>query len=228
MDEKAGSLYDFGPLAAGYDRWYDGPLGKMYDRMEKEAVAKLLPPAGRGERLLEVGCGTGHWSAWFGSLGYEVTGVDISAEMVEVARARGPAGCTFQVADARRLPFDDASFDVVAAMATLEFVTDAEAVVKEMFRCVKPTGRVVVGTLNRDAPLNRNRVEQGNEPYASARLLSPIELKRLLEPYGRVRMRVAVKESQHRWLKRLRELRELLTLSWGRSKAVFLAAEVHT
>ena len=227
MGEETGSVYDFGSLAAGYDRWYDGPIGKMYDRMEKSAVAKLLPPAGPGGRLLDIGCGTGHWSAWFASLGYEVTGIDISGKIVEVARSRGHARCTFEVADARRMPFDDASFDTVATMATLEFVTDAEAVVKEMFRCVNPTGRVVVGTLNREAPLNRNRVEQGKEPYASARLLSPVELKRLLEPYGRVRMRVAVKESEHRWLKRLRELRELLTLSWGHSKAVFLAAEVH-
>lgn len=55
-------------MAEGYDRWVETPVGVAVDRMEKRAFLKLLEPK-PGERLLEVGSGTGLWALWFGSLG---------------------------------------------------------------------------------------------------------------------------------------------------------------
>lgn len=183
--------FDFASLAKGYDLWYETPEGKMYDQAEKSTVLKLLRPAKVGERLLDVGCGTGHWSRVFADQGYEVTGIDICPEMSEVARSRDYPGCYFEIADACHLPFDNASFEVVAAMAVLEFVRDPEVAVTEMFRCVKPAGSVIVGALNRLAPLNRKRIAQRKQPYTSARLFSPIGLRYMLAPYGRLRMDVS-------------------------------------
>ena len=179
--------FDFGPLARTYEQWYETPAGRAHDRVQQEDVRRLLPSASAGERLLDVGCGTGHWSAFFCGMGYRVAGIDIAPEMVEAARAALPE-CAFEVADAGALPFDDASFDVVASMATLEFVPDPAAVVGEMARCARPGGVLLVGTLNRLAPLNRDRVARGEAPYGSARLLSPDSLRRLLAPWGPVRM----------------------------------------
>jgi ubiquinone/menaquinone biosynthesis C-methylase UbiE len=180
--------FDFAGLAKNYDLWYETPEGKMHDRAQKSTVLKLLRPAKAGERLLDVGCGTGHWSHIFADQGYEVIGIDICPEMGEVARSRDYPGCYFEIADACRLPFDNSSFEVVAAMATLEFVRDPELAVTEMFRCVKPAGSVIVGALNRLAPINRQRIADKKEPYTSARLFSPIELRYMLAPYGRLRM----------------------------------------
>ena len=181
------SLFDFGPLAHEYDRWYETPTGQAHDRVQKQDVERLLPVARAGERLLDLGCGTGHWSSFFAARGYRVQGIDISPEMVTAAKASVPEA-EFRVADAYALPFADASFDVVAAMAALEFVPDAAAVVSEMARCTKPGGSMLVGTLNRLAPLNQDRVSMGKPPYASAHLFSPGELRRLLAPWGSVRM----------------------------------------
>ena len=187
MTRHDGSLFDFGPLARGYDRWYDTPAGQAHDRVQTEDVRRLLHPASAGQTLLDVGCGTGHWSAFFAETGYCVTGIDIAPEMIDMARAAAPE-CTFHVADACHLPFDDATFDVVTVMTALEFIPAAAVVIGEMARCAKEDGHLLVGTLNRLDPLNQDRVSKGKQPYASAHLLSPDELRRLLAPLGRVRM----------------------------------------
>ena len=186
--ESSHSLFDFGKLARGYDRWYETPAGRAHDQAQKSDVRKFLGPAKSGARLLDVGCGTGHWSRFFASLGYAVQGVDISQEMVAAARVHPEPNCDFKVADACDLPFDNQSFDVVAAMAVLEFVFNVPLALKEMFRCVKEDGAVLVGSLNRLASINRRRRAKGREPYASGRLLTPGELRQLLRPFGSVRM----------------------------------------
>lgn len=185
---NAHSLFDFGKLASGYERWYETPAGRAHDEAQKSDARKFVKPGKHVARLLDVGCGTGHWSRFFASLGYEVVGVDISEEMIQVAKTRPEPNCRFQVADALALPFGDRCFDVVAAMSTIEFVSDVSLALAEMFRCVKPNGAVLIGTLNRLAAINRHRLARGRQPYASGRLLTPGELLRLLAPFGRVRM----------------------------------------
>jgi len=182
------SLYDFGVTAHEYDRWYHTPTGQAHDRSQKEDVLRLLGRPRPGDRLLDVGCGTGHWSRFFASMGYEVVGADLSERMIAVAKEAAPSGCAFHVADACRLPFDDASFDVAAAMAALEFISCVEVALGEMARCTKVGGSILIGTLNRLSTLNRKRLARGQEPYASGRLLAPHELWALLASFGTVRM----------------------------------------
>lgn len=181
------TLFDFGPMAHRYDSWYSTTLGQLHDRVQKQDVRCLLRPAKPHERLLDMGCGTGHWSVFFGSLGYEVQGIDISPEMVAVARAVVP-DCAFDVADACNLPFEGGAFDVAASMALLEFVSDPEAVIREMARCTQSGGTLLIGTLNRLAPFNQHRLSKGHQPYYSAHMFTPRELRKMLQPHGKVRM----------------------------------------
>ena len=189
--------FDFGTLAQGYDRWYEAANGKAHDHQQQAAVRQVLPFPAPNARLLDVGSGTGHWSRFYASLGFNVIGVDLSRQMIEQACSHERRHCLFGIADAYSLPFGDAAFDVVSAMTVVEFVPSAEAIVAEMFRCVREDGAVVVGTLNRLARLNRNRVDDGKKPYSSARLYSPAELRDLLAPYGTVDMRMADSNGDH-------------------------------
>jgi len=220
------SRFDFGPLAQSYEDWYREPAGAMYDKIEKRAVGRLLP-RGRGEKLLEIGCGTGHWSAWFAERGYRVVGIDVSEAMVRAARNKSIAGAAFLIGDASALPFGEGVFDVAAAITALEFVGDAGAAVREAVRCLKrPGGRLLVGTLNVLSPLNRRRVESGKQPYASANFFSPSELGKLLSPFGRAKIKVVGFVPRRGALLRIAPLLDALgrtlRLPWGD----FIVAEV--
>jgi len=183
MVEMEPGTFNFNPET--YDRWYNTAEGAMYDRLEKLAVAELLLKNNHGKKLLDVGCGTGHWSHFFSQLGFAVTGVDISPEMIRVADKKDIRRASFMAADAHNLPFEDGIFDVSAAITTLEFVRNPAGVIHEMARCTRHSnGKIIFGVLNCCAKINRKRKMKGNQPYSNARFFSPHQLRNMLEPYG--------------------------------------------
>ena len=88
-------------------------------------VVSLLEPRA-GERILDLGCGTGHLTAQIAESGAQVTGVDRSAEMVAAARLAYP-NLKFEISDARNLTFRD-EFDAVFSNATLHWIHEPELV----------------------------------------------------------------------------------------------------
>jgi SAM-dependent methyltransferase len=133
---------------AGYARWaetYDLP-GNPLVSVEQPAVWALLDalPAGRA---LDAACGTGRHSARLVELGHEVTGVDASPEMLDVARARVPAA-RFLEGDLRSLPVDDGEVDVAVCALALGHCADLRAPVGELARAVRSGGQVVISDLH--------------------------------------------------------------------------------
>ena len=101
---------------------------------------------GPGHRVLDVACGTGVVAREaIGRVGAAgaVTGLDIDAGMLAVADAIEPA-VEWIEGEAGRLPFDDGDFDAVVSQFGLMFFPDPVAAVREMLRCTRPGGRVVV------------------------------------------------------------------------------------
>ena len=111
-----------------------------YSRMRLDRLLdRYLAPTSEGVRLLDVGCGTGHQLASWSARGYEVAGIDGSSEMLEPAQRNNPAA-ELQRADADRIPFQDASFQIVTSLEVLRYLPDQMACIREMARVLKPGG----------------------------------------------------------------------------------------
>jgi trans-aconitate methyltransferase len=125
------------------DRWDSSLYDDRHSFVWKQSadLIELLDPK-PGERILDVGCGTGHLTAQIAARRAEVIGLDSSTSMVAQARQNFPK-LRFQLADARDFRFD-MPFDAVFSNAALHWVREADAVVKCMAEALKPGGRVVI------------------------------------------------------------------------------------
>jgi SAM-dependent methyltransferase len=104
----------------------------------RDGFLALLPPPGRA--MLDLGCGEGRLTRDLGARGYRVVGVDASPSLLNAARAVDPAG-EYLLADAARLPFEDARFDLVVAYNSLMDIENMPAAVAEAARVLEPRGR---------------------------------------------------------------------------------------
>ena len=143
--EKAAATYD-----AAADHFDDTPLG-FWERIGKRTVTNLNLQA--GAKVLDVGCGTGASALpaaeIVGPRGF-VVGVDLSVRMLDRARAkateRGLRNVEFRLADMTSLDYPDGHFDAVVSVFSIFFVPDMEGLVRELWRIVRPGGKLAVTT----------------------------------------------------------------------------------
>lgn len=164
--------------------------------MRCREITDVLSPR-PGELLLDVGCSTGIMlavmSAVYGTRG---VGVDFSGAAVSTAAACNPYGNSFFSADALRLPFADATFDMAISYGVIEHVSDHAAMVSEMARVLRPGGRLLIYTTCRrdrwtwhwwQRVTSRGRYDLGVDNQAGhdrANFLEPAELGGLLRDAG--------------------------------------------
>lgn len=174
------NIFNDATIAANYDAYYETELGRKVDEIEKKMVLEHLEriPV---KPMLELGCGTGHWSRFFAEQGFRVMATDSSKIMLRHAEEKKHDNITFHRADADNLPFENKTFDVVAAVTMLEFTEDKEKVFDEMFRVLKPGGWLLLGCLNANSQLGKTK--NNDEVYKHGEFFTLEELKSHLQRF---------------------------------------------
>lgn len=142
-------------IGAAYDDYYQTEFGKEVDRIEKEIISGFLDNVS-GEEMVDLGCGTGHWTEFFLKKGFKMKGVDISESMLHIAQKKH-IDTEFILADATNLPFENESYSLVASVTMLEFIEDQDKAIREMYRILKKDGWLIMGFLNADSITGKNK-----------------------------------------------------------------------
>jgi demethylmenaquinone methyltransferase/2-methoxy-6-polyprenyl-1,4-benzoquinol methylase len=131
----------FAPLGPTYDRYARLLSFGQDTRWRRFLVDRTV--AGPNDDVLDVATGTGAVARELvHRKGCSVVGLDQSAEMLEVARARVPAGVELVLGDADHLPYSDATFDALTFTYLLRYVDEPGATLRELARVVKPGGTI--------------------------------------------------------------------------------------
>jgi ubiquinone/menaquinone biosynthesis C-methylase UbiE len=131
-----------GVLASAYEKGTRMVIDSYYSHVADEIVAHLP-----GDRILDIGTGPGYLPIEIGkrSANIRIIGIDLSRKLLDMARSNtAKAGLsdrlTFQLGDAGRIDFEDASFDMVISTGMLHSLKDPVNVIQEMYRVLKADG----------------------------------------------------------------------------------------
>jgi SAM-dependent methyltransferase len=144
--DEFGNGIEIAPITTveAYDSWapyYDEPGNQMIE-IEEPYVREILDDLPVGVAL-DAACGTGRHSAYLASLGHRVIGVELSPQMLALARERVPAG-EFYEADLHGVPLDDNSVDLVVCGLAVMHVPDLARAMAELTRVLRPNGHLVI------------------------------------------------------------------------------------
>jgi ubiquinone/menaquinone biosynthesis C-methylase UbiE len=129
---------------------------KLYDSKGRQwkgvTSTRTQFPFGKGDRVLDIGCGNGKTSSALMEMGCEVIGIDISEAAVEACRAYHGKRMKVECASADSIPLGDGSVDGVAMVHVLEHLTseELETAVKETQRVLKKNGKIFVCVFHKD------------------------------------------------------------------------------
>ena len=154
-------------------------------------VRSARDPGGAPGRVLDVGCGEGHFAAELAHAGLHVVGVDVAEEPLRRARARHPDLDLRVVPLEGRWPLADASFDLVWAGETIEHVADTAGLLSEMRRVLRSGGTLLLSTPAHGRlamfvlAVSHGRFDAHFDPRSDhLRFYSSRTLVRLLEDFG--------------------------------------------
>jgi 2-polyprenyl-3-methyl-5-hydroxy-6-metoxy-1,4-benzoquinol methylase len=181
QDHAAARSAFFDRLAGDWSRVHYGPQGGMVPRIARfvDALEGLVPASAS---ILDYGCGTGDIAAALAARGYRVEGRDVSAKMIEQARAiHTGSGVRFAViapagADADVMPGDQA-FDAIVCSSVLEYVLDVPDSLRLLAGALKRGGWLLATVPNLDHPIRRgetwHRALMGNKVLRALIRLTP-------------------------------------------------------
>ena len=147
------------------DVWnWESPAGKRRWERRVQLLASSLRP---GMRVLELGCGAGYFTAELARTGANVTAIDISPELLQMAKSEhAAANVSYELGNAYALDYPDACFDAIVGSSVLHHL-EVDKAVREMYRVLKPAGMISFTEPNM---MNPQIALQKNIPWLKRRL----------------------------------------------------------
>ncbi len=175
-----GYIFDFKD-AGTYDAWFDQDKNRYCLELEIKLLLNFLSVK-KGQRILDIGCGTGISLEPLLNKGLNLTGIDPSLYMLDIASKKLGNQVALHRGLAEDLPFDDNEFDSVFFFTSLEFTERPGKAIEEACRVAKNT--LVICVLNRYAPINLFRRFKSffvhSSIYRHAHFFGIYELKHIL------------------------------------------------
>jgi ubiquinone/menaquinone biosynthesis C-methylase UbiE len=216
----------------GHRLWssnYDQALNPLLALEQRLLVPEINPLA--GQRLLDVGCGTGRWMDIARERGARVAGVDRTRQILEVAGGKPRLSGQVALGDVLGLPFAASTFDVVVCSFVLGYLDDRDLSIREMARVVKPGGRFIISDLHpealrrgwtssfRDAKtiyeIERRQYELGD--IQGAARTSGLQERKLIEAkFGEPEQPIFLQAGKADRFEEVREIPAVLVLIWDR------------
>jgi len=156
---------------ANYDEFAElyAKRSKKIEQKTRDKFYSLLPTLD-GKLLLDVGCGSGQDAFYYAKKGAKVSGVDISAEEIKIAKTnlkKTDYEINFQKGDMNELPYESNTFDVVTSWYALQASNDVTHALTEMIRVAKPGSLVAILTKHPFRQLVESFVNNKNGNYLS-------------------------------------------------------------
>ncbi|MGD6807015.1 MAG: class I SAM-dependent methyltransferase [Candidatus Bathyarchaeia archaeon] len=172
------SIFENKQVAQNYEASYQNQY-KRADVLEKKLLTKLLGQFPNAKTIVEVGCGTAHFTRWLQTMGYQCVGLDLSSSMLAEAKKLWSQTSLIR-GDGSRLPIRDKSVDLVVFVTSFEFVGDAASALSEATR-IADKG-IIFGLLNKHSFSVLKRRIKGNKtpPFSRATFYSLSGIRKIL------------------------------------------------
>ncbi|MBN2757500.1 MAG: class I SAM-dependent methyltransferase [Bacteroidales bacterium] len=181
--------FNFDNIATEYDKYYQTDFGIKIDEIEKNIIKEFLQEL-KSKEIIEIGCGTGHWTNFLSDLGFIIDASDISEKMLLEAQNKNIKNAEFSVKNAEQLNYPDNSADNIIAVTSLEFVENQQLAVNEIYRILKPNGYFICAGLNLNSDLGKNKAN--DEVYKNAKFFTYNNLNEILSKFGEPKFKAAV------------------------------------
>lgn len=162
-----------------YERWFLSPVGMYVDEKEKDLLINSMRFK-RGERVLEIGCGTGRYVEYLTELELDVVGVEPVQEMARKAIQKSVIKKEqIIIGPYEKIPVGDNSFENVIFMHSFAFSLDKVKVIKEAYRIASK--KIGIGFLNKHSLTSIFKVKERKEVYKDAMPLCDKEIRNIIE-----------------------------------------------